>query len=197
MRRAYHPRMSDHANEPPQPPPTVLDVEASGFGRNSYPIEIGYVLPDGKTFCTLIRPEPGWTHWDTSAEHLHHISRELVETRGRPVAEVARMLNAQLAGQTVYSDGWANDYSWVGALYDAADLLPGFKLENLHALMRGDEADRWHEVKQKVREELGGQRHRASTDAVVLQQTLMRVREQSEEHATAEKPPVTSTSGTT
>lgn len=192
MPRAYHSRMSDHPTDPPRPPPTVLDVEASGFGRNSYPIEIGYVLPDGKTFCTLIRPEPGWTHWDTQAEHLHHITRELVETRGRPVAEVARMLNAQLAGQTVYSDGWANDYSWVGALYDAADLLPRFKLENLHALMRGDEADRWHEVKQKVQEELGGERHRASTDARVLQQTLMRVRELSHDDAEAEKPPAAS-----
>ena len=25
----------------------VLDIEASGFGRGSYPIEIGFVLPDG------------------------------------------------------------------------------------------------------------------------------------------------------
>ncbi|MDB5851379.1 MAG: hypothetical protein JWP29_5131, partial [Rhodoferax sp.] len=65
------------------PAPTVLDVEASGFGRHSYPIEVGYVLPDGKTYCTLIRPEPTWTHWDPEAEHLHHISRETVLAMGR------------------------------------------------------------------------------------------------------------------
>ena len=29
---------------------------------------------------------------------------------------VARRLNEQLAGQTVYTDGWANDYTWLSAL---------------------------------------------------------------------------------
>lgn len=46
----------------PEATPAVLDVEASGFGRYSYPIEVGYALPDGRVFCTLIRPEPHWTH---------------------------------------------------------------------------------------------------------------------------------------
>ena len=73
--------------------PAVLDVEASGFGRHSYPVEVGYVLPDGSTFCTLIRPEPEWTHWDPEAERLHHITRELALLRGKPVAEVVRLLD--------------------------------------------------------------------------------------------------------
>ena len=48
---------------PPATPlaPAVLDVEASGFGRSSYPIEIGVVFPDGHAYCTLIRPESHWT----------------------------------------------------------------------------------------------------------------------------------------
>ena len=50
--------------------PAVLDIEASGFGRDSFPVEVGFVLPDGETFCTLIRPAAGWTHWDDSAERL-------------------------------------------------------------------------------------------------------------------------------
>ena len=173
--------MNGHAHDTPQllqPAPTVLDVEASGFGRNSYPIEVGYVLPDGKTYCTLIRPEPGWTHWDPEAEHLHHIARATAVAKGRPASEVAQMLNTHLRGQTVYTDGWANDYSWVGALFDVADMAPAFRLENLHALLEQDEADRWHEVKQRVSQALGGQRHRASTDARVLQQTLLRLREE-------------------
>ena len=49
--------------------PTVLDVEASGFGRNSYPIEIGFVLPDARTFCALIRPLAHWTQYPPSAIH--------------------------------------------------------------------------------------------------------------------------------
>lgn len=58
--------------------PTVVDVEASGFGRASYPIEVGFVLPNGHSFCSLIYPEPEWTHWDPQAETIHHISRELL-----------------------------------------------------------------------------------------------------------------------
>ena len=41
--------------------PPILDVEASGFGPGSYPIEIGYVLGDGTAYCTLISPAISWT----------------------------------------------------------------------------------------------------------------------------------------
>jgi hypothetical protein len=157
--------------------PAVLDVEASGFGRKSYPIEVGFVLPDGYAYCTLIRPEPQWTHWDAQAEATHHIPRAIVVERGLPVNEVARSINRQLAGQTVYSDGWANDYSWLGALFDAADMTPSFRLDNLRALLSEDQADQWHTVKAQVAQELGLQRHRASADARLLQLTLVRLRE--------------------
>ena len=115
--------------------PTVLDVEASGFGRNSYPIEIGFVMPDGHAHCTLVKPESHWTHWDAQAAAMHHISRSLIEERGLPVQAVAGQLNRELRGQTVYSDGWINDYTWLGALFDAADMTPAFKLENLRLLV--------------------------------------------------------------
>ena len=158
------------------PAPTVLDVEASGFGRDSYPIEIGFVLPNGHAFCTLIRPEAHWTHWDAQAEATHHIPRALILQRGVAVPDVARAINAQLAGQTVYSDGWINDYSWVGALFDAADMSPAFKLENLRALLDDEQADQWHAIKAQVSSERGTQRHRASADARLLQLTLLRLR---------------------
>ena len=95
---------------------------------------------------------------------------------------MAQLLNVQLRGQTVYSDGWANDYSWMGALFDVADLSPHFKLENLRALLQENEANHWHEFKQQVALELGAQRHRASADARLLQLTLQRVRSRPELH---------------
>ncbi len=163
---------------PPAPPlaPAVLDVEASGFGRSSYPIEIGVVFPDGHAYCTLIRPESHWTHWDASAEATHHIARPLLLDRGQPVHEVAQALNRQLQGQTVYSDGWANDYSWLGLLFDAADMVPSFKLDNLRTLLTEQQADQWHAVKAQISRERGAQRHRASSDARLLQLTLLRLR---------------------
>jgi len=157
-------------------PPAVLDVEASGFGRASYPIEVGFALPSGQVICSLIRPEPQWTHWDPQAEQLHHIPREILLRHGRTPTQVAQLLNAELAGQTVYSDGWANDYSWLGLLFEVAGLPQRFRLESLRALLQEDEAERWHATKLQVASERGPQRHRASSDARLLQLTLQRLR---------------------
>lgn len=167
--------MSPRAAHPP-PLPAILDMEASGFGRTSYPIEVGYVLSDGSSFCTLIRPAPGWVHWDAQAEQTHHISRATVQQHGRDVAEVASKLNHDLVGLTLYSDGWANDYSWLGKLFEAVDMSPSFKLDNLRALLSEDEADRWHTVKQELAESMHIERHRASADAKLLQMTLQKIR---------------------
>ena len=156
--------------------PIVLDIEASGFGRDSYPIEIGYVLPDGGSYCTLVRPEANWTHWDPEAQRLHRITRANALQHGRPPIDIARHLNRTLSGQTVYSDGWANDYSWLGTLFDAADLSPSFHIENLRALLSETEAENWHTIKDQVSRELNLRRHRASSDARLLQMTLMRLR---------------------
>jgi hypothetical protein len=161
----------------PDPLPAILDMEASGLGRDSYPIEVGYVLPDGRSRCTLIRPAPHWLHWDPQAEQLHHIPRSATVQHGRPVIEVARWLNEALDGLTVYSDGWANDYSWLSALFEAAGCTPRFKLDSLRALLDETDATRWHEVKRQVEAELRIERHRASADARLLQTTLARLRE--------------------
>jgi hypothetical protein len=156
--------------------PTILDLEASGFGRDSYPIEVGYVLPDGSSFCTLIRPAPGWTHWDPAAEQIHHIRRDALVKHGRDVGEVARLLNDQLHGLTVFSDGWAHDYPWLSALYESAGLQPSFKLDSLRRLLNEQQAQDWHATLQSVSNELQAPRHRASADARRLQLTLQRVR---------------------
>ena len=156
--------------------PIVLDIEASGFGRDSYPIEIGYVLGDGSGYCSLIRPEAAWTHWDPEAQRLHRITRDAAARHGRPCTEVARHLNQVLARQTAYTDGWANDYSWLGSLFDAAGLSPSFRIENLRALLTDQEAAHWHVIKAQVQRELNLQRHRASSDAKLLQMTFRRLR---------------------
>lgn len=156
--------------------PAILDIEASGFGRGSYPIEIGFVDPDGALFCTLIQPEPDWVHWDTSAEQLHGIQRELLLQHGKPAAWVAQEVNKRLAGQTVYCDAWGHDYAWLSRLYDAAERSPSFKLEDLRCLLTDDEAARWHATNDAVRERQALRRHRASSDAKVLQLTLAELR---------------------
>jgi DNA polymerase III epsilon subunit-like protein len=155
--------------------PCVIDIEASGFGRHSYPIEVGYVLPDGRTRCMLVRPAVGWTHWDETAAQVHGITQAILAARGRPVTEVARMLNEELAGQTVYCDGWAHDYTWLAALFEEAGLAPAFKLESVNRLLGDAELSQLDHARRCAIHDMGLTRHRASNDARALQLALTRV----------------------
>jgi RimJ/RimL family protein N-acetyltransferase len=154
--------------------PILLDIEASGLGRGSYPIEVGYALADGRSNCLLIKPLDDWQRWDIDAEQLHGISRTQLQQRGVDVVTVAETLNRELGGMTVYSDAWGNDQSWLALLFDRAARVQGFRLEALHALLNETQLSLWIDTKQMVESELALGRHRASNDARILQQTYLR-----------------------
>jgi len=155
------------------PLPVIIDIEASGFGRGSYPIEIGYFMPDGQSFCTLIRPDAGWSHWDSSAEAVHGISRNVLAAHGKPLIDVCLALNRQLRGQRIYCDAWAYDYVWLSVMYEAADLVPSFELKDLRDLLSDCEKSLWHATRAAVEIRLALRRHRASGDARILFETLL------------------------
>ena len=154
----------------------ALSLESSGTGPGSFPIEIGFVLPDGASYCTLIRPQPHWIHWDADAERRHRIARETAVKHGRDAADVARQLNARLAGRTLYCDGAADVRTWLQMLFEAAATPLEFGVEDLRALLNEREAAFWHVLRQQVATEMRLQRHRASADAKILQGTLARMR---------------------
>ncbi|MEW7980079.1 MAG: hypothetical protein AB2813_09835 [Candidatus Sedimenticola endophacoides] len=157
--------------------PTIIDVEASGFGRGSYPIEVGVALPDTTTHCFLIHPDAAWTHWDSAAEALHHIDRQTLLRHGRSPAEVAGALNRLLAGARVYSDAWSHDLSWLGRLHEVSGVPQRYRLESLRVLLSEAQAAIWHQTKSRVIEQMALTRHRASSDALIIQETLRRTRE--------------------
>ena len=167
--------------------PCVLDIEASGFGRGSYPIEIGFVLPDGTAYCTLIVPDASWTHWDGDAERMHGISRSLLQRHGRSAHEVALELNQRLAGRTVYCDNWAHDYAWLARLFESAEVSPSFRLHHLRELMSEHAAERFDDTREMVARNLQLRRHRASSDARVLQLSVAKVLQHGAD--TAGRPP--------
>lgn len=156
--------------------PAVIDIEASGFGRGSYPIEIGYINADKEVGCSLIKPLDNWTSWSLDAYNIHGIERELLFRAGKSVKEVALWLNENLAGMTVYSDAWMNDMCWLGYLYDEAEVIQNFKLESILDLLTEDERDRWAEVYQFILEQTKLTRHRASADARLIQQTYLAIK---------------------
>jgi len=157
--------------------PIILDIEASGFGAGSYPIEIGYVDEHGKTWCSLIKPEAGLDHWDEQAAALHKISRDTLLSSGNEAVEVALHLNKALGKQVVHSDGWYQDFIWMSRLFDLANITPKFKLEDLRTVLTPFQESIWHTTKQAIVDGLQLERHRASTDALVLQLTWVKTTE--------------------
>lgn len=157
--------------------PDILDFEASGFGPDSYPVEVGFSLVSGERFCSLIRPHESWNYWDFRAEAIHGISRGLLLTRGNDVRQVCRELNQRLQGRTLYSDAWVVDKDWCNRLFEAAGMLPSFHLSALENVQSECQYLIWDEVRDKLLQDAQMHRHRASADAEFIQKVFRQTRQ--------------------
>lgn len=156
--------------------PTVIDIEASGFGAHSYPIEIGVVRGDGVRYCALIKPAKDWSHWDDSAEALHGIKRSTLFSLGKQACTVCDELNDFLRDEEVYSDAWVHDERWLLALFHSCNKHPKFSMKAIEFIMHESQYGIWDDVKAQVHLQLKLERHRASSDAFLIQQTYIQSR---------------------
>lgn len=99
-----------------------LDFEASSLSKNSYPIEVAWVLEDGASEAWLIRPALNWTEWDGCAERIHGIPRALLEREGEPHDRVAARMIEALTGHDLFASAPSWDGKWLSALLRAAGL---------------------------------------------------------------------------
>ena len=157
--------------------PNIIDIEASGFGSSSYPIEVGVITSDGRRFCRLIKPLDSWTHWDEHAQTLHGISRDILDKHGQEATRVCMQLNAFLQNATAYSDGWTVDSSWITRLFAEAGVKMTFHVSPLELILNEEQMSLWHKVKQSMMRRDNADRHRASNDAKVVQATYLKTRE--------------------
>ena len=97
-----------------------VDFEASSLRKNGFPVEVGWVLEDGAAEGHLIRPAPGWTDWDPSAEAIHRLSREQLEREGTPHDTVARRMVEALAGHDLFASAPSWDGKWLSLLLRSA-----------------------------------------------------------------------------
>ena len=153
--------------------PTIIDIEASGFGKDSYPIEVGVAHYDGSRFCKLIKPFDDWQHWDENAEKLHGISRSLLFEKGIDGVEVCLQLNEFIGSHQVYSDGWVVDSPWLVKLYSRAQIELGFRLSSIEMIMKESQYAVWDKTKTELSMQMNVQRHRASNDATLIQHTYV------------------------
>ncbi len=154
--------------------PLIIDIEASGFGPNGYPIEVGLALENKKRYCSLIRPHESWVDWNEDAEALHGISRESLSKFGSSIIDVTKILNEMLFNKVVYSDGWVVDEPWIIKLFAAAGIQRQFYMYDIMTILDERSMAIWHEVKVRVEQDLKLGRHRASNDAYIVQETYRR-----------------------
>lgn len=156
--------------------PIIIDIEASGFGAHSYPIEIGVVKANGDRYCALIKPAPDWEHWCKSAQSVHGITRELLSMRGKDPAQVCHELNGFLQDETAYSDAWTHDSPWLNRLFYTARVHAFFHLSPIELIATEEQLMLWDATKKRLEQQLNIQRHRASGDAFLIQQTYVETR---------------------
>ena len=115
-----------------------IDIEASGLGPDSYPIEIGWALSDDRTESFLIRPVPEWDHWDECAEDLHGISREQLFAKGVDASKAVRRLENALAlpDLTIVSDAASQDEFWLDRLFEQTSSVRRFAIVDIQHLAR-------------------------------------------------------------
>lgn len=119
-----------------------LDIEASGLGSRSYPIEIAWKCATGKAQDSfMINPESGrcWNDWDPQAALVHGIERERLLREGISAVDACQRLNQALAGTTAFSDALEFDYFWLRRLYEAAKMKPSFTLAGIGSLLSAEQ----------------------------------------------------------
>jgi hypothetical protein len=99
-----------------------LDFEASSLGKRSFPIEVGWVMEDGREESHLIRPAPGWDDWTEEAERIHGIPLARLRGEGTPHDVVAHRMVEELSGHALHASAPSWDGKWLSALLRAAAL---------------------------------------------------------------------------
>jgi len=105
-----------------------LDIEASGLGPDSWPIEVGlaWIVDQAvQTWSSLIRPEPDWDPdaWSDQSAIIHNIPREDLDAAPKAI-DVAHEVMERIAARHVISDAPGFDRMWMQRIFEAIDIVP-------------------------------------------------------------------------
>lgn len=170
--------------------PSFLDFEASSLSSESYPIEVAWSLADGSIECYLISPAgiEEWTDWSLLSEKVHGIARDELLSAGKSPEWICARMNAQLSGQTIYTDNPDYDGRWLAKLFAVTKgIKPMFRIGLVDKLLVGHvysnpanwavEMHRIRKAKEEARRCVGGQ-HRADLDVQYLRELYRIVTEE-------------------
>ncbi|XQW86272.1 hypothetical protein ACOYR1_05970 [Thalassotalea piscium] len=147
----------------------MLDIEASGLGHESYPIEVAYVSSTGDRNSYLIKSTDEWINdglWCSDAESsIHKISQDMLAQHGIPPFVVANSLNEALSGKLVLCNDLDYDGVWLTQLFKAANVGVMFSLTDIRYLYEYLGESKTHNFKQSYDAIVPSTIHRALPDA--------------------------------
>lgn len=110
-----------------------IDIEASGLGDNSFPLEIGWTKDGIDIHEFFIKPHVSWDieEWDPNAENLHGISKDFILENGINSIDIALIMNEHLSGYTLLSDSHLNDIKWINKLFVSNEIKREFKIVSI------------------------------------------------------------------
>ena len=162
--------------------PTFIDIEASGLGNTSFPIEVAWNDSKGVITNRLVKPVADWTSWDPEAERIHGITRDEIVAGGISPAEMCGLIRESLSGSTVYSDAPELERFWLNRLFQAGEevdcpilILGVSKVPEIRTVCY--ERGFYDRLKQQAIDDVGIV-HRADADVSIL----MKVFEQAKAH---------------
>ncbi|SEF69679.1 3'-5' exonuclease family protein [Marinobacterium lutimaris] len=143
-----------------------IDIEASGLGPDSYPIEVAWKCDiSGNKDEFLIDPASveGWDYWDEFAEELHGIGHHQLGSEGISAAQACERLNAELAGKTLTCDAYDFDLFWLTRLFESQQQPMLFSIQGIERLLTPQQCEayrlntrfRRHRALRDVEDELG------------------------------------------
>lgn len=147
----------------------IIDIEASGLGFDSYPIDIA-VLIGSKSKSWLIKPEPMWNHWDVTAENLHGITREQLDEEGLVAIEVLNKLIEFVdeSNGVLYSDAAYWDADWIDTLFFALKQKRYFHIESIYELLDQQQSIVFDKNKMMLSKSGKYRHHRAEEDVNMI-----------------------------
>ncbi|MEM8771944.1 MAG: hypothetical protein AAGD92_09885 [Pseudomonadota bacterium] len=142
-----------------------LDLEASGLGAGSWPIEVGWCFEQGAPETLLIAPDASWSDaaWDPQAEALHGLTLEKLRAKGASPEAVCKRINAAIGDALVYSDAPDWDGFWLYRLFGSAKVRQRFNLLDFSDLLTACPADQINAARAKA-DALAPHQHRAAAD---------------------------------
>lgn len=156
-------------------PLATLDIEASPLDQDSYPLEVGLAMWRGLNrpilgWSVLVAPTEDWLrrgHRSRKATALYGITDDDLRAGGRPVVQVAAMLDTLLGDATVaWCNGGDYDRYWLDRLYAAMGRPRPFMLGDWHVLLGSLDGEARDRVSTRLAQSFA--RHRARADAEAL-----------------------------